>query len=500
MKPVPMLVRLLLWHEPVEWGNAFAQLVVALLIAAIAAPSAWRPSETGLIDDHAVVSLELALTRAFCHTPSAISTAASIAPALKSDASLRAQPLRDVIAARGESLARFCAASTQTFVNNENSVTLTEAWWLRLRPSMSMEQLGVMLHVSRLAMLSAFVVVLFKLGASLWFGTAAILSGLVMMALMSPFTFSAYPFLFVSILAITALYAAALECRWADRIAGAAFVGVTAGLLSGLTVNVRSSYFAIVAAAGGLFLAAVWRQAQREGRSFVPAGVAVVAAIASYYALYAGAVRAGVPPGFEDRLSHSILHPLVLSLGVPPSAFSQEIGVEWSDAVGPKIAQRIDPQAGFQDERYNRALSMFYRGLWRDRTSDMVRLYQLKFATAGANMLGTMRDSPGVFGWLLSALLAPLSWLAKVAWLVVVDAAIAASALVGFIRTNRVTWFGLALLAGAAALLQVEAGIIYSLFLYQYHNYGAYFAVLVSLAGVQLAMNGVGQRLGWATR
>ena len=28
MKPAPMLVRLLLWHEPVEWGNAFAQLVV----------------------------------------------------------------------------------------------------------------------------------------------------------------------------------------------------------------------------------------------------------------------------------------------------------------------------------------------------------------------------------------------------------------------------------------------------------------------------------------
>ena len=145
----------LFWHEPVRWRRAAAQLVVVLLFTLVAAPSSWRPSRIELIDDHAVVSLELALTRAYCGTPSTISTAASIAPALRTDAALRIESLPSVLAEKAGSMSAFCAASTQTFVNNENTVMLVESALLRLRPNMSMAQLGSALHAVRIAMLAA---------------------------------------------------------------------------------------------------------------------------------------------------------------------------------------------------------------------------------------------------------------------------------------------------------------------------------------------------------
>ena len=120
---------------------------------------------------------------------------------------------------------------------------------------------------------------------------------------MSPFTFSAYPFLFVSILSLTALYTLALDERWLDRWPSALLVGISAGLLSGLTINARSSYLAIVIAAGTMFLAANWWMTRRAGL-WAGAGIALAAACVSAYALHAGVVKAGVPAGFEDRLHH----------------------------------------------------------------------------------------------------------------------------------------------------------------------------------------------------
>lgn len=483
------LRELFVWHSPVSAGRAWLSVASAVAIAAIAAPDSFYPEKTMLVDDHAVVSLEQAMTRAFCNAPSTVSLAASVAAALRADATLNRVPLRQVIEARAGSIDEYCRRADRVFVNNENTLMLAESALLRLRPGMSLEQLGRGLHAVRVVLLAASVFVVFLLGGSLWFGAGALLAGLVVMAAMPAFAFSAYPFMFVAVVALTAFYALAFHARWMRHWVSAAACGVSAGLLSGLVVNLRTSYVAVTLACGVGFLIAAWRVERRHHGWRMHAAAFVVAALAGYYGLYALVITAGVPAGFEQRLRHSIVHPLVLSMGVPPSDFSRELGVEWSDGVGPKIAQRIDPQSGFLDERYNNALRGFYQSLWRERTREMVALYALKFATTGSSMLTTMRDSPGIVGWLLNVLLAPLSWLTAVAWLFFIDLAVAVAAAVLFVKQARALWLGLALLALSGALLQAEAGIIYSEFVYQYHNFGAYFAMLLSLVALQVAVN-----------
>jgi hypothetical protein len=242
-----------------------------------------------------------------------------------------------------------------------------------------------------------------------------------------------------------------------------------------------------------LFLAAVlaaqWRSERQQPRRWMSIAAFATPLVIGYLALYAGAIASAAPPGTASRLSHSIVHPLVLALAVPPTEFSRSAGITWDDAAGPGIARRIDPESDFLGPRYNRAMAQFYRQLWRDRTREMIGLYRHKFAMAGSNMLWLLRSSPGSTGALIAVLLAPLDWLARVAWLVVIETAIAVACWISFWRHGWVTAFGLALLSGAAALLQVEAGVIYSLFVQQYHNYSAFVALFLSLAGLQAIVN-----------
>ena len=49
----------------------------------------------------------------------------------------------------------------------------------------------------------------------------------------------------------------------------------------------------------------------------------------------------------------------------------------------------------------------------------------------------------------------------------------------------------LALLSLAACLAQVESGVIFSIFVKQYHNYAAFYVLFISLLGVQAAAHGV---------
>ena len=67
--------------------------------------------------------------------------------------------------------------------------------------------------------------------------------------------------------------------------------------------------------------------------------------------------------------------------------------------------------------------------------------------------------------------------------------AITIGALATYYRRNEPAAFVLALLALAACLVQAESGIIFSIFVKQYHNYAAFFALFLSLLVVQVLAN-----------
>lgn len=84
--------------------------------------------------------------------------------------------------------------------------------------------------------------------------------------------------------------------------------------------------------------------------------------------------------------THVIAHPLVLSLAIPENNFAKKQGIEWLDAIGPKIAltvdPTIDPTVAFTPQ-YERALVTYYKSLWRQFPTDMLKLYYVKFKSSG---------------------------------------------------------------------------------------------------------------------
>jgi hypothetical protein len=61
-----------------------------------------------------------------------------------------------------------------------------------------------------------------------------------------------------------------------------------------------------------------------------------------------------------------------------------------------------------------------------------------------------------------------------------------------YYRSDRPAAFVLALLSAAACLAHVESAVIFPVFVKQYHNYAAFYALFLSLLGVQAVVQGAG--------
>jgi hypothetical protein len=85
----------------------------------------------------------------------------------------------------------------------------------------------------------------------------------------------------------------------------------------------------------------------------------------------------GVPMPYNSS-AHVIAHPLVLGLAAPPNELSAREGIEWKDATGLVLAQRIKPDVTFLGEGYERALFTYYRHLWAAYPREMAAIYLRK--------------------------------------------------------------------------------------------------------------------------
>lgn len=478
----------LLWHRPRAFR--WSLLATALIVAAsfLVSRAAWSADGATLIDGHAIVSLDLATARAFCGAGSAYSRTTGLAPALSAQMELRTVPLRELIATKAGSLAAYCQAIDQPFVNNENSLGLLESSLLKAWPGLSLSQLGQAMHLLRIAGLSLFVLLLIDLGASLALGFATMLCGLMVLTSMPDFLYSSYPFLFILVLVVASLHGFAVKYCWTAATTGLVAYGVLAGALSAFTSNLRSSYLPIVAA----FFVFVVMDELRRGDSrvrTVRASALLACFAAGFIAFQYGLITRHLPDEGRFNASHPFGHPLVLALAVPENDFSRAQGIRWADEVGPQISARIDPSAPFLSPGYNAALLQYYRGLWREHPRQMLGVYYLKFSVAGADMIQVLRSSPGSVGAGVKLLLTPLSWLPSGVWLLGLYVIVGLAAAAAYLRYGHPAGFVLALLTLAACLLQAEAGAIFSTFTKQYHNYSAFYALFGSLLGLQAAAN-----------
>ena len=392
------------------------------------------------------------------------------------------------------SIDAFCASANVPFVNNENSLMLIEAAVLASIADLSFAELGKWLHRIRIVAAIFCVGVLLSVGASLGFAFGTTCLALILLGAMPGFVYSAYPFLWLLILFIASTYAVMLRTRLTEKAWTSALGGSIAGTITAFAINMRTSYLPMTVAALAIFITCASSRA-RARRPAIPLAVLVVSyglSLLAFNVWFIHPIAAG-----GGRVSHSIAHPLVLSLAVPPTAFSKDQNLEWNDAVGPRKAMAIDPEAGYLGPRYSAALFTYYRSLWANYPREMVGLYFHKFNVFGPDMLKALRSSPGAVGSGIAVLLSPLSWIPGGVLLLVLYLAIATVSLKVMVRTASATWLILAILAAAACLVHTEAGIIYSLFVQQYHNYAAFFAMFVSLAGLQAAAQVAARKLGY---
>jgi hypothetical protein len=469
---------------------AYTLLLVAT--SAVIVRSAWSVDGATMTDGHAIVSLDLAIARAFCGIPSSFSHHIRIPMDVGRQMELRHVPLRTLVAQKAGSIDAYCRSVDEPFVNSENSLMVLETAALYLEPGLSLAQLGQRLHWLRIACILGFVVLLMGLGSSLALGLATLLCGLMLLRAMPDHVYSNYPFLFPLVLLAVALHGFASKYRWTGKPGGLMWYGASAGFLSAFVVNMRTSYLPII----GLFAAlALVDETRLRGRT-VPwrrraiGGLALAACfLAAYMTLQFGLITRHLPADGRFNASHPFGHPLVLALAVPENSFSRAMGIRWADEVGPQLAARVDPGVPFLGPRYNSALLRYYGRLWRTHPREMFAVYALKFSLSGSDMLRVLRASPGAVGWGVSVLLTPLAQLPNGFWILGLYATILLGSLALYYRRDCPAAFGLALLSLAAVLVQVESGVIFPVFVKQYHNFAAFYALFLSLLGVQAMAN-----------
>jgi hypothetical protein len=497
---LPALVRAaVLWRRPASTGEAILRFVIAAGLAAAIAPRLFVVNGDVLNDGHALLSMDLAVARAYCGQPSAYSPSIRIPHAVRDDMTLRTVPVEALLTKKAGSIAAFCATVNTPFVNNENSLMLYETLLFKAAPGVSIGELGEWLHLTRIAIVLVFVFVIGQMGASIGMSVATILCALFAFSRMHDQIYCNNPFFFPLVLLEASLVGAVARhlggARWSMLIA----IAAVAGMLGAFVANMRTSFLPLQGALVAVLILSDWVQQRSfadRRRRLIRALAMMVVFIAGYQLFQYGLITRGLPPQDRYGSSHTIAHPLVLALGVPPTDFARREGLSWLDAVGAQKALSVDPDAAYLGPRYDRALFSYYSSLWRVHTRDMMTLYWTKFSIAGTDMIETLRLLPGRDGQLLRWLLTPLSYFTSGIALLALYALITVASLWFYVR-QATPWLLVAgFLSAGATLAHIEVGVIYSQFTDQYHNYLVFYAFLLSIAFVQVLINTVARLLG----
>jgi hypothetical protein len=464
---------------------AFAVLSFGLLFVARQRLIVDQPIFT---DGHAIASLEFAMTRAFCHREMVFPGPFRVPHYLRDHPQDRHIPLRDVATTMAGSLDRYCAAATEPFVNNENSLMVIEAWWLERNPGLSLAGLGTRLEATRVVCIVAFASVLVAAGFSVLAGVAVVAAGLLTLGTMTDLVYTQYPFLFALLLCAFAWWGLVLMIASSQRLPFVYAGLIGGGAIAALGVNMRSSYLPIYVTLFVVTLSIVVpRVALTTGSRLAAAAVAIVVFSVAYST--AQYVEISRYLSAQHGSSYHLLgHPLVLALAVPPSDLSRREGIEWADSRGLALARRIDPEVTYFGPGYDHALLTYYRSLWRGHPREMLALYWSKLNAVGLNMIPVLRGDAGRVGAAKRLLTMPFAWEPNGAALFAIFGVLTA-VLFGWAWGSGSPLVAVIAMASVAAILVViESAIIMPLFIPGYHNYLVYYVQFITICGAQLVV------------
>lgn len=476
--------------ELVGRGHA-AAAAVALLVVGVAVALWIFPFALPVANDgHALTSMSLALSAQLCGLPSHVSSAFHVSWLVEHPEQVTL-PLRDVVLARVGSVEAYCK-SAGPFMNNENSLMLLMRPWFWLVPNSSVAALGRALLLMKVIALAGFCYALWRTGMTLLVSGALLVTALVILHNQRLWWhYSVYPFVFVVPLLAIALYVLGFR-RSARSSLALGVLALGMGVFSAFGANIRTSHLPIYLILFGIFTLAVVCRRKRsapEVKGQAPMwAVAIMAAgfFAGYAAFMYACIRPLYPTDVRYNASyHVIFHPLVLSLAVPENPLSKREGIQWNDAVGGTLAQRMIPDATYLGPHYEAALCLYYLKLWMLYPEEMGAIYRAKFELAGRHMLlQAVRYLPSggptfdVMAW-------PAKEVTRHVPLLVSLVLVTIASLGVHLERGRPFSLLLTLLAGSAAMFQLESVLIYPYFVITYHSYLLFCVLALSLFAAQ---------------
>ena len=480
------------------WPRAVVLVLAGWALIAGARPDLIALSSPEFMHDHALLSIDIAISRAFCDAPSKISNTYRVPYEARDHAELRARPVRDLLVERSGSVSQYCLTVGSPIVNNENSLMWVESLLFRLVPSLSLDGLASWLHALRLAGLFAFGVLSLRLGAGLVVTAAMTVSALAVLARLDALAITVYPMDFVCLL-LSATLAAAIAARPAPRRNRAAVVlAITLGVLAAFGGNLRTSHWPLYA--GLPLLALLWSERAGGAPLLLRAArlaVLIGAFAAGHTAFQRLAIERHFVEGFGETAHHTTWHSTVIGLAIPPNALSEREHLEWSDESAWRLARSLDPSVRYISEDYERLLRSYYVGLWERDRDRMLAVYALKLRTAGSQMIVALRNTPGAdarwFGWVLR----PAQRLPNGVFVLLVYVAFAAVGAWVIRRDQPAGWLAL-MLSVTAIVVHLESVVITTLYVPQYHAFLAFAMLSASLAAPVLLASAVwrGRQLG----
>ena len=447
-------------------------------------------------DGHAITTLEVALNASVCGKPSTYGARFHPAYFMSRNAWASYVPARQIMATVAGSMGAYCADMTVPYINEDNSLGLLEEIVLDVRPNVSADELGRFLLLVRVGLVVAVGALFLSLGASVAFCLVMTVEALeVSKALLSAGSgFSTNPFFFVLVLVNAAVVYAALRLTGTRRLSLAVAGGLLSGFVAAASVNMRSSYLPVYLAFQLCYCWAVWRSGGRRPTPAVTVSVVALAFAAGYLLFQYPFVTRRAPAAAAIQYTyHTVSHPLVLALAIPPNDLAKREGIEWLDEVGTTLAQRVDPATSYLGPGYERALFTYYRSLWRRYPREMLGIYVAKLRLAGADMLEKARSS----GHWTKLALWPLTWIANGLYLGGVYALSTVIAFVVYRRRGSGLAFCIGLLCVAGVLMYLESAFIMPLYYVMYHNYLLFLSMFWCLLVYQAGVNGVAAAIAW---
>jgi hypothetical protein len=328
-------------------------------------------------DGHAVVALNQAGSYVFCRKYSSISPF--------DFARVTAGRYANLVEQRWGSTERFCAQTFQPFLNNENGLFFIMT--ALMRPSDTIHGLARKLISFRVALIFCGLYALALVGFGIVpLGVIALLVTNAVGLTQHTHLMSVYPIMAVIVL-LGGAVAVGLFAAVRHGTMTAAIAAVACGVVTAFVYNLRSSYLAVIVAqlALPLVVHALW-----FGSSGLKRYAAVLAGIAVGFAAFQFALVRPLPSLDFNYSHHTVWHPLVLGLALPPNDFASAHGIQWNDTVGLALAREVDPSVQYLGSGYERALREYYFRLWRRYPGELIALYHTKMHETAKSLAYTL--------------------------------------------------------------------------------------------------------------